>query len=88
MRVVKIDVSAALNRGPNPSERTLDKMSALKKEAKEKSSNIQCRLISSEEVKNNPSPQIKISQAAAITHKIRKLRAIIDLSLKQLLNVF
>ena len=52
---------AELHRDPHQSAMTLDEISAFKKEAKEKYSKNQYRLISWEEIKDNPPPQLNIS---------------------------
>ena len=45
-------------------------------------------IISQEEVRNNPPPQLNISLVAGIRHKIQNFIAIFDLSFKILLNGF
>jgi hypothetical protein len=45
-----------------------------------------CRLVYWDDIKDNLPPKLKISPIAAIPHKSRKFRMILDLSFKLLLN--
>ena len=82
----KTGMAEVVHRGPHTSVRPLYSIAALKKERKEKSASNQCRFILWEEVTDNTPPQLNIYLVEAISHNIRKFRAIINLSFKLMIN--
>jgi len=73
-------LSAAVARGPHPSARSPDARACLRAETLEKVSQGHARLIPWSELSKNPPPNLKISPLAAVPHKSRRFRAILDLS--------
>ena len=77
---------AAINNGAHASANEEEAAQACRKEAMERVAEGCCRLIKWNDIKDNVPPNLKISPIAAIPHKSRKFRMILDLSFKLLLN--
>jgi hypothetical protein len=73
-------LEAAIKRGAHPSARAPKAAAALLKETQEKVGQGYARLIPWEELKQNLPKNIRISPIAAIPHKSRDFRMILDLS--------
>jgi hypothetical protein len=70
----------AVQRGPHQSALTPEALEHFAAEAKEKVEKGQAILIPWDETKDNPPPELKISPVAAIPHKSKAFRTILDLS--------
>ena len=70
----------AVQRGPHQSALTPEALEHFAAEAKEKVERGQARLVPWDEIKDNPPPELKISPVAAIPHKSKAFRTILDLS--------
>jgi len=77
---------AAITKGPHASANMDEAATACRKEAMDRVAEGCCRLVYWDDIKDNFPPQLKISPIAAIPHKSRKFRMILDLSFKLLLN--
>ena len=77
---------AAITNGAHASANDEEAATACRKEVMERVAEGCCRLINWEDIKDNIPPNLKISPIAAIPHKSRKFRMILDLSFKLLLN--
>ena len=73
-------MQAAIDRGNHPTARTAQATTALRLEIKEKVEQGYARIVSWHDIKNKPPHNLKISPLAAIPHKSRAYRAILDLS--------
>jgi len=73
-------LDAAIRRGAHPSARTPDAAAALRAEALKKVEQGFARLVTWDSIKDNPPTNLKISPLAAVPHKSRRYRAILDLS--------
>jgi hypothetical protein len=73
-------IEAAIQCGAHPSAKSLAATTALRKEAQEKVAQGYAKLIPWEELKKNLPQNIRISPIAAIPHKSRDFRMILDLS--------
>ena len=73
-------LEAAIRRGAHPSARTPDAAAALRAEALEKVEQGFARLVTWDSIKDKPPTNLKISPLAAVPHKSRRYRAILDLS--------
>jgi len=71
---------AAVERGNHPSARAPDAAACLHAEMLEKVQQGFAQIIPWSELEKNPPPNLKISPLAAVPHKSRPYRAIIDLS--------
>jgi len=74
------DLQAAILRGAHPSARTPEASKALRAEVLEKVKQGYAKLVSWEEIKQHIPKMLKISPIAAIPHKSRLFRMILDLS--------
>ncbi len=72
----------AVERGPHRSAKSPEALKHFAEEIKEKLRTKQARLIAWEDIKDNPPPQLKISPIAAIPHKSKAFRSILDLSFR------
>jgi len=72
----------AIERGPHISATSPEAAIFLHEEAREKEKIGHARIINWEDIKENPPPNLKISPIAAIEHKSRLYRSILDLSYK------
>jgi len=76
----KDHLQAAINRGNHPSARSPEALHCLWTEALEKVQTGLARLVAWDDIKACPPPNLKISPLAAVPHKSRRFRAILDLS--------
>jgi len=76
----RAQLQAAVNRGAHPSARTPDAIACLHTETMEKVNNGFARLIPWNTLLQNLPKNLKVSPLAAVPHKSRKYRAILDLS--------
>jgi hypothetical protein len=72
----------AVERGPHRSATTPEVIKHFTKEIKEKLRTNQACLVPWDAIKDNPPPQLKISPTAAIPHKSKAFRSILDLSFR------
>jgi hypothetical protein len=77
---------AAIRNGPHASANDDEAATACRKEAMNRVAEGCCRLVYWDDIKDNIPPNLKISPIAAILHKSRKFRMILDLLFKLLLN--
>ena len=70
----------AVQRGPHQSALTPAALEHFAAEAKEKVAAGQARLVLWDDIRDNPPPELKISPVAAIPHKSKAYRTILDLS--------
>jgi len=75
-----LHLEAAVARGPHPSARSPEARSCLRQETLDKVRQGHARLIPWAELAKNPPVNLKISPLAAVPHKSRRFRAILDLS--------
>jgi hypothetical protein len=73
-------IEAAIKKGAHPSALDPEASRQLRDETLEKVNQGYARLVYWDDIKNNPPPNLKISPIAAIPHKSRKWRMILDLS--------
>ena len=74
------EMQAAIDRGNHPMEPEV--MAQLTQEAQDKVKSGQARIVLWDDIKDNPPPATKISPLAAVPHKSRGWRAILDLSFR------
>jgi len=72
----------AVTRGPHSSARSPEAIAHFKAEAAEKVRTNQARLVLWDSINNNPPKELKISPIAAIPHKSKDFRSILDLSFR------
>jgi hypothetical protein len=72
----------AVERGPHRSATTLEAIIHFAEEIREKISTHQACLVPWDDIKDNPPAQLKISPIAAIPHKSKAFRSILDLSFR------
>jgi hypothetical protein len=72
----------AVERGPHRSATTPTAVQHFTEEIQEKLRTNQARLVPWDAIKDNPPPQLKISPIAAIPHKSKAFRSILDLSFR------
>ena len=72
----------AVERGPHKSALSKEAMEHFAAEAKMKVESGQAKLIYWDTIKDNPPPELKISPIAAVPHKSKAFRSILDLSFK------
>jgi hypothetical protein len=73
---------AAVDRGPHQLALTPDALNHFAAEAIEKVRTNQARIVAWDDIKDNPPAQLKISPIAAIPHKSKAYRSILDLSFR------
>jgi len=78
----KNDIWEAVERGPHRSAMSPEAVEHFATEIKEKIRTKQARLVGWDDIKDNPPPQLKISPIAAIPHKSKAFRSILDLSFR------
>ena len=76
------EMEAAIERGPHASAVTPEAIEHFRQEVAEKVATGQARVVQWNEIKNNPPNQLKISPIAAIPHKSKAFRSILDLSFR------
>jgi hypothetical protein len=79
-------LEAAILNGAHASANIPEAAAACKKEALERVKEGSCRLVNWIDIKDNFPPNLKISRLAAVPHKSRKYRMILDLSFQLLVN--
>jgi hypothetical protein len=77
---VKEEIWEAVERGPHQSALSDEALDHFAVEAVKKDTTGQCRSVEWDSMKDNPPGQLKISPIAAIPHKSRGFRSILDLS--------
>jgi len=70
----------AVERGPHVSALSAEALEHFKEEAREKVATGQVTIVDWDKIKDNPPPQMKVSPIAAIPHKSKAFRSILDLS--------
>ncbi len=78
----KGEIWAAVERGPHRSATSPEALKHFEEEIKEKLHKNQARLVAWDTIKDNPPAQLKISPIAAIPHKSKAFRSILDLSFR------
>lgn len=78
----KEELIQAVHKGPHPSAKTKRATLACRREALERIKDNCCRLVKWKDLLRNLPPNLKISPIAAIPHKSREYRMILDLSYK------
>ena len=76
----KEEMWEAVARGPHQSSRSPEALAHFATESAEKVRVGQAKLVLWDDIKDNPPPQLKISPIAAIPHKSKAFRSILDLS--------
>ena len=79
-------IVAAIAMGPSKSAQHPEAAAVCREEALEKVKEGHCRLIDWDDIKDNPPPNLKISPIAAIPHKSRAYRMILNLAYQIKLN--
>ncbi len=79
----KDHMQAAVYRGPHRSALTDDAIAHFRNEVKDKVKSGQAKLVAWDSIKDNPPAELKISPIAAIPHKSKQFRSILDLSFKK-----
>jgi len=79
-------LEAAVLRGPHISAKSAEAARCLREEAMEKVAQGEAEIIKWDDIKANPHPKLKISPLAAVPHKSRMFRAILDLSFQLRIN--
>ena len=75
------ELQAAIKRGPHRSALSNEAITHFKAEVDDKEVSAgQAKLIAWDSIKDNPPPELKISPIAAIPHKSKQCRSILDLS--------
>ena len=75
------DMAAAINKGAHQSAKDPIAANVCRKEVLELPADGCCRIVSWNDIKDNPLANLKISPIAAIPHKSRLFRMILDLSI-------
>ena len=73
-------MQAAVDRGPHRSALSDKAIAHFKAEVNKKVKSRQAKLVSWDSIKDNPLAELKISPIAAIPHKLKPFRSILDLS--------
>jgi len=76
----KIQMWEAVERGPHVSALSAEALKHFREEAREKVATGQATIVNWDKIKDNPPPQMKVSPIAAIPHKSKAFRSILDLS--------
>lgn len=76
------DIETAIAKGPSTTARSPEAAAACRAEAFQKVKEGHCRLVSWNSIKHNPPKNLKISPIAAIPHKSRQYRMILNLAYK------
>jgi hypothetical protein len=76
------DIEEAIARGPHQSALTLEAIKHFAQEIKEKVRTNQARVVKWDTIKDNPPRELKISPIAAVPHKSKAFRSILDLSFR------
>jgi hypothetical protein len=78
----RVEIWEAVEQGPHRSATSLEAIEHFAAEIEEQLRTKQARLIAWDNIKYNPPPQLKISPIAAILHKSKAFRLILDLSFR------
>jgi hypothetical protein len=78
----KDEIWEAVERGPHRSATSPEAIEHFAAEIKEKIRTKQARVVAWDDIKDNPPPQLKVSPIAAIPHKSKAFRSILDLSFR------
>ena len=78
----KLEMAAAIRRGPHASALAPEAIEHFRLEATEKVALGQAKIVLWDDIKDNPPAQLKISPIAAIPHKSKAFRSILDLSFR------
>ena len=78
----KEEIWAAVERGPHQSATSPEALTHFTEEIKEKLDKKQAHLVAWDDIKDDPPAQLKISPIAAIPHKSKAFRSILDLSFR------
>ena len=78
----KDEIWEAVERGPHRSAMSPDAIEHFAAEIKEKLRTKQARVVAWDDIKDDPPPQLKVSPIAAIPHKSKAYRSILDLSFR------
>ncbi len=70
----------AVERGPHVSALSAEALEHFREEAREKVATGQARIVEWDKIKDNPPQHMKVSPIAAIPHKSKAFRSILDLS--------
>ena len=76
----KKEMWEAVERGPHRSALSSEALQHFADETREKVNAGQAKIVNWDDIKDNPPPQLKVSPIAAIPHKSRSYRSILDLS--------
>jgi len=76
----RAEMQAAIERGPHRSALSDEAIAHFKAEVDEKVRIGQAKLVAWDAIKDDPPPELKISPIAAIPHKSKQFRSILDLS--------
>lgn len=76
----KQQIWEAVERGPHVSALSAEALEHFREEAREKVATGQAQIVDWDEIKDNPPQQMKLSPIAAIPHKSKAFRSILDLS--------
>ena len=79
-------MEAAILRGAHPSAKVPEAAAACRAEALERVNDGCAKIVKWSDIKHNPPPQLKISPIAAVPHKTRLFRMILDLSFSLTIN--
>jgi hypothetical protein len=79
-RWTKEDMQEAIDRGPHRSAMSEEAIAHFKEEVAEKVKVGQAKVVAWESLKDDPPVELKISPIAAIPHKSKQFRSILDLS--------
>ncbi len=79
-RWTKAEMQEAVDRGPHRSAMSDEAIAHFKAEVKEKVKMGQAKLVAWDSIKDNPPAELKISPIAAIPHKSKQFRSILDLT--------
>jgi len=82
----KEHLEAAIQRGPHISAKSEEAARCLREEAMEKVAQGEAEVLSWDDIKNSPHPNLKVSPLAAVPHKSRMFQAILDLSFQLQIN--
>ncbi len=76
----KAEIWEAVKRGPHVSALSVEALEHFKEEARKKVATGQATIVNWDTIKHNPPQQMKVSPIAAIPHKSKAFRSILDLS--------
>ena len=80
------EIQTAITRAPHPSAKKTEAALAFHTQALERVTEGCCRIVKWDDIKHKPPANLKISPIAAIPHKSRQFRMILDLSFELKVN--